>query len=72
MDYEGVNALLVMIGQEPIAEPEAGTEKEKLQHLLDVYTKRLLAAMPEKYARLSPDLIPDAIVQGLRSRIAEL
>ncbi|MEI6491449.1 MAG: hypothetical protein WCO94_02790 [Verrucomicrobiota bacterium] len=72
MDYEAVNSLLVMIGQEPIPEPAEGSEKEKLQHLLDVYTARLVAQMPEKFAALPQEFIPDAILQGLRSRIAEL
>jgi hypothetical protein len=72
VDYEAVNGLLVMIGQEPIPEPAEGSGKEKLQHLLDVYTARLVAQMPEKFAALPPEFIPDAILQGLRSRIAEL
>jgi len=72
MDYEAVNAMLVMFGQQPIPEPPEGSEKEKLQHLLDIYTDRLIAANPGKYDSIPRDIIPEAIIQGLRTRIAEL
>lgn len=72
MDYEAVNAMLVMFGQQPISEPEEGSEKEKLQYLLDVYTDRVIAANPGKYDSIPRDIIPEAIIQGLRTRIAEL
>ncbi len=72
MDYEAVNAMLVMFGQSPIPEPKEGSEKEKLTHLLDVYTDRLIAATPGKYDSIPRDIIPEIIIQGLRTRIAEL
>jgi len=72
MDYEAVNAMLVMFGQSPIPEPKEGSEKEKLTHLLDVYTDRLIAANPGKYDSIPRDIIPETIIQGLRTRIAEL
>ncbi|MEI6071102.1 MAG: hypothetical protein WCS31_04880 [Verrucomicrobiae bacterium] len=64
--------MLVLLGQQPIPEPPDGSEKEKLQHLLDVYTDRLIAANPGKYVSVPRDTIPEAIIQGLRTRIAEL
>ena len=72
MNYEAFNDMLVLLGQQPIPEPKEGSEKEKLQHILDVYTDRLIAANPGKYDSIPRDIIPEAIIQGLRTRIAEL
>jgi hypothetical protein len=72
MDYESVNAMPKNSGREPITEPQEGSEKEKLQHLLDVYTDQLIAASSPQYASIPREKFPDMIVQGLRAKIAEL
>ena len=72
MNYEAFNDMLVLLGQQPIPEPKEGSEKMRLQHILDVYTDRLIAANPGKYDSIPCDSIPEAVIQGLRTRIAEL
>ena len=72
MDHEAFNDVLVLLGQQPIPEPPEGSEREKLQRILDVYTDRLIAANPGKYDSISCDSIPEAVIQGLRTRIEEL
>ncbi len=72
MDHEAFNDMLVLLGQQPIPEPKEGSEKEKLQHVLNVYTDRLSAANPGKNDSILRDTIPKTIIQVLRARIAEL
>jgi hypothetical protein len=72
MDHEAFNDMLVLLGQQPIPEPKEGSEKEKLQHVLNVYTDRLSAANPGKNDSIPCNSIPEAIMKALRTRIAEL
>ena len=72
MDYEAFNDMLVLLGQQPIPEQKEGSVKEKLQHILDVYTDRLSAANPGKNDSIPCNSIPEAIMKALRTRIAEL
>jgi hypothetical protein len=71
MNYEAFNDILVLLGQQPIPEPKEGSEKEKLQHVLNVYTDRLSAANPDKTDSIPCNSIPEAIMKALRTRIAE-
>ena len=70
-EYETVNSLLRMIGEGEIPEPATGTDREKVEHLLAVYTERLKEKV-SKYKSLPDDsLIPDAMLAYLRSQLKE-
>lgn len=69
--HEATNGLLEMLGV-PILDPPTGaTELEKLDNLIASYTARLLEIRPA-YAELPPEIIPDAILVGLREERVRL
>ena len=58
-EYDAVNNMLKLVGDDPIPMPESGTDRERFQHLLDAYLTILMAKVP-RYADLhDPRLIPD-------------
>lgn len=64
-EYKTVNGLLAMLGQAPIDLPSAGTNREKLEYLLDTYAAKLKAAQPQYQHIADNRLIPDLIVMHI-------
>jgi hypothetical protein len=64
-EYDAVNSMLTLLGESAIPMPDLGTDREKLQHLLDAYLAILMSKAP-KYADIpDPRLIPDMILVHL-------
>ena len=71
-EYDAVNNMLKLLGNEPIPMPESGTDRERLHHLLDAYLTILMAKVP-RYADLhDPRLIPDMILVHLFKAMDEM
>jgi hypothetical protein len=67
--YDMVNSLFKMIGEQEIEAPPSGTDRERIEHLVRVYTERLKEKVP-KYRLLANDaLIPDGILIALRESL---
>jgi hypothetical protein len=64
-EFEIVNAALAMAGQDLIAAPSDGTDRQKVEFLLSTYVARLKLAMPAYQAIKDSRLIPDLVVQHL-------
>lgn len=66
-EYEIVNAALTWIGQDPIEIPSEGTDRQKIEFLLNTYAERLKRNV-SKYRYIKNNrLIPDMVVQHLIS-----
>jgi hypothetical protein len=68
---EMVNSFFRMFGEQEIEEPSSGTDRERIEHLVRVYTERLKEKVP-KYRLLPNDaLIPDGILIALRKSLQD-
>lgn len=71
-EYDAVNNMLKLLGNDPIPMPDSGTDRERLKHLLEAYLKILMAKVP-RYADLhDPRLIPDVILVHLFKALDEM
>jgi len=71
-EYDAVNEVLDLVGEEPIEMPDAGSPREKLERLLQVYAGRLRRRVPA-YADVEDDrLLPDMVVQHLVAVLDEV
>ena len=66
-EYKAVNAILTRFGEDPIAVPSDGTDRQKIEFLLNTYAESLKQAVPN-YRNLKDNrLIPEIVVQHLVS-----
>ena len=70
-EYEAVNAALAWVGHDPIIAPSDGTDRQKIQFLLNTYAERLKRAVPEYKGLEDNRLIPDLVVQHLVSVLGD-
>ena len=66
-EYEGVNAALIWVGQDPITAPLDGTGRQKIEFLLNAYVQKLKLAVPKYRDCKDNRSIPDLVVQHLVS-----
>jgi hypothetical protein len=70
--YDMVNSFFRMFGEPEIEELSSGTDRERIEHLVRVYTDRLKEKVP-KYRLLPNDaLIPDGILIALRKALQDI
>ena len=70
--YETTNDVLVQIaGQSPIPMPVSGTDREKVQYLLDEYARRLKKRFWKFYLYSNNRKIPEMICQYLGQMLTE-
>ena len=66
-EYELVNHVLTWFGQDPIETPSEGTNRQKIEFLLNTYAERLKRDVPKYKDIKNNRLIPDMVVQYLVS-----
>jgi hypothetical protein len=66
-EYKTVNEALKMFGETPIEVPTKGSDKEKIEFLLNSYAEKLKAANPQFRMFKNNRQIPEMIVQYLVS-----
>ncbi len=66
-EYEAVNATLAWVGQDPIAVPSDGADRQKIEFLLNTYAEKLKLAVPKYRVCKDNRLIPELVVQHLMS-----
>lgn len=61
-EYKVVNEMLAMFGETPVIMPSTGSDRVKLEFLLDAYAEKLKAANPQYRMFKDNRMIPDMIV----------
>lgn len=67
--YQAVNDTLKLFGEAPIKIPSTGSDREKLEFLLDSYAEKLKAANPQYKSFKNNKQIPEMIIQYLVTQI---